>query len=380
VGDQVLVAAAELVQRSLRAGDILARLGGDEFTVVIEDLIDQAEAVALAERLVAALREPLELATGRQVVTASIGIAMTVPGDRDARELVRQADLAMYRAKELGKSRYEVFDQGLARRARHRLDVDAELRNALEKNELELHYQPEVDIVDDRIVGMEALVRWRHPVRGMLLPAEFIGIAEESDLILSLGRLVLDRACAVAADWAGHYRDRAPDMSVNVSARQLRDPDFVGDVRRALARHELAPQRLRLEITESVLADAAVPGVLAELQGMGIRIAIDDFGTGYSSLSYLDRLPVDVIKIDRSFLVPVVTAEDRVPVVEATMAMARSLGLSVVAEGVETPAHVDLLLRLGCQRAQGYFFGRPEPAHAAERFLLGPARVGEAVH
>ena len=370
VGDRVLVAAADRVRSVLRAGDLLARLGGDEFTVMLEDLDDLSEPIALAERLVHALRDPLDIADRRYVVTASIGIAVTEPGDRDAADLLRQADLAMYRAKELGKARYEVFDQGLARRARRRLDVEAELRVAIDDGHLEVHYQPEVDVSLDRVVGMEALVRWRHPVRGLLLPAEFIDVAEESDLILGLGRLVLDRACATAVGWVERFGDGAPEMSVNVSVRQLHDADFVDDVRQVLDRHGLEPHRLRLEITESVLVDALVPRVLADLQNMGIRIAIDDFGTGYSSLSYLDRLPVDVVKIDRAFLAPVLTADDRAPVVEAALALARSLDLSVVAEGVETPAHVALLLRLGCHRAQGFFFGRPAAEQAAERFLV----------
>ena len=369
VGDQVLVAAAERVRSHLRTGDLLARLGGDEFTVLLEDLDDHVEPVALAERLVTALRQPLEIDGRRHVVTASIGIAVSIPGDRDAADLIRQADLAMYRAKELGKGRFEIFDQSLARRARRRLDVEAELRSALETNELELHYQPEVDIAADRVVGMEALVRWRHPVRGLLPPSEFIDIAEESELILDLGRFVLDRAARTAAEWVARFGDRAPEMSVNVSARQLYDPDFLDDVWRTLEQHSLRPSALRLEITESVLADALAHDVLGTLQGMGIRIAIDDFGTGYSSLSYLDRLPVDVVKIDRAFLAPVLSADDRAPVVEATLAMARSLGLAVVAEGVETPAHVALLLRLGCLRAQGFFFGRPAPRAAVERLL-----------
>ena len=370
VGDQVLVAAADRVRTALRGGDLLARLGGDEFTVVLEDLDDLAEPIALAERLVLALREPLDIEDRRHVVTASIGIAVTQPGDRDAADLLRQADLAMYRAKELGKGRYEVFDEGLARRARRRLDVEAELRVAIEEGELELHFQPEMDIGVDRVVGMEALVRWRHPVRGLLPPSEFIDVAEESDLILGLGRFVLDRACATASSWVRRFGDGAPEMSVNVSPRQLHDPNFLDDVRAILHRHELAPERLRLEITESVLVDDIMPRVLAELQNMGIGVAIDDFGTGYSSLSYLHRLPVDVVKIDRAFLAPVLTADDRAPVVEAALALARSLDLAVVAEGVETPAHVAMLVRLGCLRAQGYFFGRPAPQRAAERFIV----------
>jgi diguanylate cyclase (GGDEF)-like protein/PAS domain S-box-containing protein len=369
VGDEVLVAAAARVGGLLRSGDLLARLGGDEFTVVVETMDDPSEPIALAERLITAMRHPLEIDGRRHVVTASIGIAVSVPGERDAAEVLRQADLAMYRAKELGKGRYEVFDQSLARRARRRLDIEAELRTALEANELELHYQPEMDIAADRVVGMEALVRWRHPVRGLLPPSEFIDIAEESDLILDLGRFVLDRAVRTAAEWVVRFGDRAPEMSVNVSAKQLHDPSFLDDVRNVLRTHQVIPQMLRLEITESVLADAVAPGVLAELQAMGISVAIDDFGTGYSSLSYLDRLPVDVVKIDRAFLAPVLTGDDRAPVVEATLAMARSLGLAVVAEGVETPAHVTLLLRLGCLRAQGFFFGRPAPSAVVERLL-----------
>ena len=373
VGDGVLVAAADRVRGVLRAGDLLARLGGDEFTVMLEDLADPAEPVALAERLVQALREPLEIADRRHVVTASIGIAVTKPGDRDPIDLLRQADLAMYRAKELGRGRYEVFDQGLARRARRRLDIEAELRVAIEAGQLDLHYQPEIDISLDRVVGMEALVRWRHPVRGLLLPGEFIDVAEESDMILGLGQFVLDRACETAADWERRFGPDAPQMSVNVSARQLHDPGFVDDVSRVLERHSLEPARLRLEITESVLVDVVVPEVLSELQRMGVHVAVDDFGTGYSSLSYLDRLPVDVVKIDRAFLLPVLTADDRAPVVEAALALGRSLGLAVVAEGVETPSHVALLLRLGCHRAQGFFFGRPVPMQAAERFLVQPS-------
>ena len=379
VGDEVLVAVADRFTKLLRTGDLLARLGGDEFTVIVEDIDDASEPVALAERLVNAMRTPLEIAGRRHVVTASIGIAISRPGDRDAADLLRQADLAMYRAKEQGKGRYEVFDQGLARRARRRLDVEAELRAAIDGDALELRYQPEMDIVADRIIGMEALVRWRHPGRGLLGPAEFIDVAEESDLILHLGRFVLDSACATAARWSSEFGDRAPEMSVNVSARQLHDPDFLDDVRGALRVHSLEPRLLRLEITESVLADSAAPALLSELQQMGVRVAIDDFGTGYSSLSYLDRLPVDVVKIDRSFLAPVLSPDDRAPVVEATLAMARSLGLQVVAEGVETPTHVALLLRLGCHRAQGFFFGRPALADAAERLLREQAPTAPPV-
>jgi diguanylate cyclase (GGDEF)-like protein/PAS domain S-box-containing protein len=382
-GDEVLVAVADRIRTMLRGGDLLARLGGDEFTVVVEGLESAAEPVALAERLIAAMRQPFEIAGRRHVVNASIGVAISRPGDRDASGILGQADLAMYRAKELGRGRCEVFDQSLARRARRRLDVETELRSALEEHELDLFYQPEVDIAADRVCGMEALVRWHHPARGLLLPSEFLDVAEDTDLVVSLGRFVLDRACATAADWVAHYGSRAPDMSVNVSGRQLRDAAFLSDVHAALARYALPASRLRVEVTERVLADAIAPEVLAELHVMGVGVTIDDFGTGYSSLAFLEQLAVDVVKIDRSFLASVLTPEDRAPVVEATIALARSLGLAVVAEGVETPTHVALLLGLGCNRAQGFFFGRPSPVHAAERFLIetpGSRRHEDADH
>jgi diguanylate cyclase (GGDEF)-like protein/PAS domain S-box-containing protein len=372
VGDEVLVAVAERFRVVIGTGELLARLGGDEFMVVVAD-VDHA--VELAEQLLDALRTPLEIAGRRHVVSASIGIA---DGTEDGAELIRRADLAMYRAKELGRARYEVFDQMLANRARRRLDVEAELRMALDNDELRLHLQPEVELRTGRVVGMEALVRWEHPVRGLLPPAEFIDVAEASDLIVGLGTWVLEEACGIAAQWLGRFGADAPRMSVNVSMRQLHDPGFVDIVKDTLARSALPASQLRLEVTESMLADARAPEVLGELQQLGISVAIDDFGTGYSSLSYLDRLPVDIVKIDRSFLQPVLAHDDRAPVVEATIAMAKSLGLGVVAEGVETTAHVGLLLRLGCGHAQGYLFSAPAPQAEAERMIVESARTQPA--
>ena len=371
VGDQLLVAVATVLRGELREGDLLARLGGDEFTVIVEGVTDPDEPAALAQRMIEVLRQPIEVAERRHVVTVSIGIAFSGDGDRDPADLLRRADLAMYRAKELGKSRLEVFDPGLARRAHRRLDVAADLRLAVERGELDLFFQPEVELATGRVVGLEALVRWWHPERGLLLPGEFIDVAEESELILALGWQVLDRACATAARWVERLGPAAPEVSVNVSPRQLHDLGFVDDVRRAVETHRLPPSKLRLEIVERAMLDAVAPFSLTELRQMGVRLAIDDFGTGYSSLSYLDRLPVDVVKIDRSFLAPVVAATDRAPVVEATLAMARSFELDVVAEGVETEAQVAFLRRVGCPRAQGYHFGRPEPVRTAAQWLGG---------
>jgi len=367
VGDEVLVAVASRFRGVLRAGQVLARLGGDEFMVVAPD---RDAAVQIAERLLESLRTPLEIAGRRHVVSASIGIA---DGHADGSELIRRADLAMYRAKELGRGRYEVFDEMLASRARRRLDVEAELRVALDNDELRIHLQPEIDLLSGRVIGMEALVRWQHPLRGLLAPAEFIDVAEASDLIVALGTWVLRESCVTAARWCARFGPDAPRISVNVSARQLHDPGFVDLVRQTLLDTALPASQLRLEVTESMLADALAPEVLGQLQELGTSVAIDDFGTGYSSLSYLDRLPVDIVKIDRSFLEPVGAADDRAPVVEATIAMANSLGLGVVAEGVETTAHVGLLLRLGCSHAQGYLFGPPAPPEVAERAIVESA-------
>ena len=371
VGDQLLVAIAGILKSTVRGGDTLARLGGDEFTVVVEDLSDGSEAVALAERILAALVEPLPIAGRYHVIGASIGIATADAGEAEADDLLRRADLAMYRAKELGRNRFEVFDEALARRARRRLDIEAELRTAIERRELLCYYQPEVTLHDGQIVGMEALIRWHHPTRGIMPPSEFVDVAEKSDLILGLGSIVLNDACRAGARWFKRYGATAPHVAVNVSARQLHDPGFVSSVADALTASGLPASRLRIELLESLLVGSGMEELLLEIQAMGISVAIDDFGTGYSSLSYLDRLPVDVVKIDRSFLAPVTAATDRAPVVEATIALAGSLGLSVVAEGVETPAHVGLLARLGCTRAQGYFFSRPVPTEEAERLLAG---------
>ncbi|MFP5327001.1 MAG: putative bifunctional diguanylate cyclase/phosphodiesterase, partial [Acidimicrobiia bacterium] len=375
VGDQLLIAVADVLRATVRAGDTLARLGGDEFTVAVEDLADGTEAISLAERILLALAEPLPIGGRRYVVGASIGIATSESDASGPDELLRRADLAMYRAKELGRNRLEVFDEVLARRARRRLDVEAELRVAIERRELLCHYQPEVSLPEGQIIGMEALVRWRHPVRGLLPPSDFMDVAEKSDLVVGIGSIVIDDACRAAAGWLRRYGDNAPQVAVNVSTRQLRDHGFVASITDALAASGLPARLLRIEVLESLLVDESLSDRLMEIQHLGASVAIDDFGTGYSSLSYLDRLPVDAIKIDRSFLAPVTTAIERAPVVEATIAMASSLGLTVVAEGVETPAHVELLNRLGCTRAQGYFFSRPQPPEEAGRLLA--ARLGK---
>ena len=369
VGDAVLVAVASRLSERVGDAGCLSRLGGDEFTVVMEDVGGVAAPARLAEALLETFRDPLVIGGRRHVISASVGISIATAGDVDVAEVLRQADLAMYRAKELGRARYAVFDEALGRRARRRLDVEAELRQAVDGGDLVLHFQPEVEVATGAIVGVEALVRWQHPIRGLVLPGEFIDIAEESDLIVGLGAFVLDAACAAVKAWGG-----GPQVSVNLSARQLASGGVPALVEAVLAVHGVDPAKLRLELTERILVDPSLASALLELKELGVELAIDDFGTGYSSLSYLERLPVDVIKIDRSFLAPVLAPTDRAPVVEATLALGRSLGLKVVAEGVETEAQAALLAELGCQRAQGFFYGRPVPFDEATP-LVAPDRA-----
>ncbi|HUF31806.1 MAG TPA: EAL domain-containing protein [Acidimicrobiales bacterium] len=368
VGDSFLIAVSERLRRIVGASEHVARLGGDEFTILVAG-DDPTQASGLAQRIVTALREPIELDGRRIVLTASIGVATTTPGVTEPAVALRHADLAMYRAKELGKDRFEVFGDELERRVQRRLDVETELRMALDRQELVVHYQPEFDAVGDRLVGMEALVRWEHPERGLVMPNDFIDVAEESGLIGPLGASVLVQACATASRWRAEHGEHAPVVGVNVSARQLSDPTFPSLVARVLADAGLPPHRLRLEITESLVVDAAAPTALGRLKAVGVELAIDDFGTGYSSLSYLDRLPVDVVKIDQCFLTPIDTTADRSPVIEATIVLARSFGLLVVAEGVETTDQREMLRRLGCDRLQGYLLGRPVDEATATALL-----------
>ena len=367
-GDDLLRELAERMASSLTAGDYLARPGGDEFMVLTTPPPDgstEEHADALAARIIAALAEPVELDGRRLVVSASVGIA---PVDEpEPAAVLRHADLALFRAKEMGRGTRVLFDETLERRARRRLDVEAELRHAIEHDELVCHFQPEVDVLTGAVLGVETLIRWHHPTRGLLPPAEFLDVAEDSGLIDQIGEFVLRTSCHMAARW----RRIVPDFVVgcNVSPRQLLDDRFPLIVAAAIQEAGAVATALRLEVTESGVIDKTAQETLNAVRALGVTVAIDDFGTGYSSLSYLDRLAVDTVKIDRTFFEPVVTGDEHLPVVEAILAIARSLQLDVVAEGVETPAHVRLLNRLGCTRAQGYFFGRPTTAESIGRNL-----------
>ncbi len=384
-GDDLLQAVAPRLRAHLRPGDIVARFGGDEFGILVDRLTDEEEAMAIADRVAGAFSEPYSMGGADHFVTASIGIAVARPTGRepvDAELLIRDADAAMYRAKERGRGRCEVFDAEMRARAVHRLETERELRHALDRDELELHYQPLVGLGSGEIVGLEALVRWNHPERGLLDPSEFVSIAEDSGLIEPIGRWVQETACRQALGWHDLRPDQRPlDVAINLSARQVAHRDLADSVREILARTGLDPVNLRLEVTESVLVEesASATATLEALSEIGVRLVLDDFGTGYSSLAYLNRFPFDALKIDRSFVEGLGVEQERTAIVEAVIGMARALSLDAIAEGVENEAQLSELRRLGCDFAQGHLFSRPLTPDKVTTLLRegGFERLGE---
>ncbi|MGH9152957.1 MAG: putative bifunctional diguanylate cyclase/phosphodiesterase, partial [Acidimicrobiales bacterium] len=363
VGDEVLVRIGERLQGSVRPGDTVGRLAGDEFVVVCED-VEIDKVLEIARRVARAVGSPLPLYGRDTVLTASIGVAHVQGGGR-AEDVLRDADVAMYRAKERGRARIEVFDAAIRARLLERLETEHTLRRALRRDELRLHYQPIVRAADGHLLAVEALVRWQHPERGLLQPDGFVPVAEDTDLIIPLGRWVLTEACAQLGRWQAANPGLARlKVGVNLSARQFTDPDIVPIVAEALARAAISPRSLSLEITESVLMEdvGSTAETLRALKDLGVGLSIDDFGTGYSSLSYLKRFPVDALKIDRSFVDGLGVDPEDHAIVDAVVSLAHALGLEVVGEGVETMGQVHELRRLGCDAAQGYLIGRPEPA------------------
>jgi diguanylate cyclase (GGDEF)-like protein/PAS domain S-box-containing protein len=374
-GDALLRAVAPRLRSHLRPGDVVARFGGDEFGILIDRLTDEGEALAIADRVAVAFNHPFSIDGVDHFVSASIGVAISRASEErtvNAELLIRDADAAMYRAKEGGRARCVLFDAEMRAGAMRRLEVERELRQALDRDELALFYQPVVDLRSGEITGLEALVRWRHPERGTLDPAEFVSIAEDSGLIEPIGRWVQERACRQAVEWHELRPDSRPlDVAVNLSARQVAHRDLAATVEEIIARTGLDPVHLRLEVTESVLVEESATAIssLQALNELGVRLVLDDFGTGYSSLAYLNRFPFHALKIDRSFVDALGIEQEATAIVEAIIGMARALSLEAIAEGVESEVQVAELRRLGCDYAQGHLFQAAMPEREVSRLI-----------
>ncbi len=377
VGDRLLAAVGQRLAGMLRPGDTLARFSGDEFGLILDSVVDAADALRMAEAIVARLRLPFQIGDGQWFLGASTGIALAQPGSMSPDELLRRAEIAMVHAKSESATRPLVFEPSMNVQTLERVALEQDLRGAIERDELRVQFQPMIDLRDGHTVGFEALVRWDHPTRGMVGPNAFVPIAEETGLILPIGRAVLEAACRQATAWPPGPGGLAPSVSVNLSAREFAQPDLVAGIAAALEATGLEPGRLQIEITESALMDQTERSVesLGRLRALGVRLVLDDFGTGYSSLSYLKHLPIDAIKIDRSFVIGVDHGTDR-SIVEAVIALGRGLGIAVVAEGIETPEQLGALRTLGCDIGQGFLFSRPVPG-AATAGLLGGVILGE---
>ncbi|HKO16441.1 MAG TPA: EAL domain-containing protein [Gemmatimonadaceae bacterium] len=371
-GDELLAEVARRLSGCLRGADTLARLGGDEFALLVEELAEPSDAARVAERLQVALRDPLAVGDSEVFTSASIGIALATHADEPPQHLLRSADLALYRAKEHGRARFEMFDPRMHTRAVERLRLETDLRRALERDQLTLHYQPVVSLGTGGILASEALLRWEHPVRGTVAPAEFIPIAERTGLIIDIGRWVLERACAQLQHWESSYGYDAPQsVWVNISAKQFGQPDLARQVADVLSAIAFEPRRVKLEITESIMledVDAAVR-TLGALRELGIQVFMDDFGTGYSSLTYLGRLPLDGIKVDRSFVGQIDRDPRQAQLVRTIVTLIRNLGLEPIAEGVETTRQAELLREMGCTFAQGFVFSRAVPPREIDQML-----------
>jgi diguanylate cyclase (GGDEF)-like protein len=378
VGDQLLIGVSQRLAACLRPEDTIARLGGDEFAILLEDVKDDKGPTSVADRLTGELQQPFVVEGREVVITVSIGIAMSTARRMTPEDILRDADLAMYHAKGKGKARYEVFDKSMNAPAKERMDLELDLRNAVARGEFILHYQPVVELPTGRITEVEALVRWKHPQRGLLFPADFVGLSEETGLIVPLGRWVLHEACRQTRQWQLAAPATKLAISVNLSARQLQQPGLVDEIGAVLRETRLDPGALRLEITETVVMHDA-PITLAKLEALkalGVQLAIDDFGTGYSSLGYLKRFPVDTLKIDRSFVKGIGRDVEDSAIVRAVITVAKSLGLSVTAEGIETADQLDQLRTLGCDHGQGYFFAKPMTSDRVPAFLVATSPWG----
>ena len=371
VGDQLLAEVAVRILATVRETDTVARLGGDEFVVLCEDIDGIHRAIGLAQRIISTIAAPFHLGDDEPQVSASIGIALSGDGTETAEVILANADLAMYRAKSSGRGCYELFDAAMQQWVTRQLAVETDLRQAVPRNELRLFCQPIIDVGTEAIDGFEALVRWERPGVGLVSPADFIPVAEETGLIVEIGAWVLQEACHHAADWARRWPARRLGISVNLSGRQLLAGDIVDVVTGALSRSGLDPTLLTLELTESTLVDDAgsVQPLLCELRSLGVNLALDDFGTGYSSLTYLRMFPINIVKIDKTFVLAIGTAREDTAIVAAVIALAKDLGIHVIAEGVENQKQLAVLRGLACPQVQGFLFARPGPIQEAEALI-----------
>jgi diguanylate cyclase (GGDEF)-like protein len=372
VGDQFLIAIAHRLQLCLRPTDLVARLGGDEFTVLIEPVQDPAEATQIAERILETLRTPFHLQGHTLFSGASIGIAFGSADYQTAVDLLRDADLAMYQAKETGRACYALFNQQLHIQSLKLLQIESDLRQAISQQEFFLNYQPIVNLITGRLLGFEALVRWQHPQHGLIPPSDFIPVAEETGLIIALGEWVLRQACHQLHTWQQAFPDQAAlTVSVNLSGQQLRDPGFIGRLDRVLVETQLDGNHVRLELTESMLIEhvEAILQTLNEIRARNIQLSIDDFGIGYSSLNYLLRFPINTLKIDRTFVDRMTVDTENFEIVRAIATLAHSIKMDVIAEGIETLQQVAQLKGLGCEFGQGYLFAKPLSVQSAEQLL-----------
>ncbi len=372
VGDQLLVAIGERLEFSIRPGDIVARLGGDEFTILLFNIGDVSDAVQIANRILEQLSLPFQIAGYEVFTSASVGIIVSDEVPRQPEDYLRDADTAMYRAKETGKARYEIFDREMHIRNMNLLRLENDLRRAIEQNEFRVYYQPIVRLDTGETQEFEALIRWQHPFHGLVAPNDFIGMAEETGLIIPIGEWVLREACRQTAEWKRRFpMTKRFSVSVNLSAKQLMHPDLVARITQILEQTGLDPQCLKLEVTESIVlenSDKAL-AVMAELHSLNISLSTDDFGTGYSSLSYLHRFPFDCLKIDRSFISKMNSDQKSEAIVRTILLLAENLNIETVAEGIETERQLKSLRQLGCKTGQGYLFSKPVSAEIAENLL-----------
>ncbi|NHC35036.1 two-component system response regulator [Scytonema millei] len=369
VGDRLLIAISRILQECCRELDTVARLSGDEFTILLENLQHFQDAIAIAERLLDKLAAPIDLDEYQVYIGASIGIALGSVTYQTSDELLRDADIAMYRAKALGKGRYAVFDREMYAQTLHLSQIEVDLRYALERQEFILHYQPIISLTTGRLTGFEALLRWQHPQRGLIYPGDFMTIAEETGLIVPLGEWILQEACQQLHLWQQKFSTAASlYISVNLSSKQIKQFNFVDKLAWILADTGLSGRNLKLELTETMLMDRGEKTIelLSQIKEQNIQLSIDDFGTGYSSLSYLHRFPIDALKIDRSFVSPIDAEGKNCEIVKTIITLAHALGIKAIAEGVETAAQLAVLKKLGCEEAQGYFFAKPVNSQLAE--------------